>query len=133
MISDKELEKLREQIAAWPMAQRFTMQRLLEEYLRNREDIRAYQATGLTPESVEALKLSTMGKAIADAKEFNGLLIDRLRELAAADKDGCVAVTRCKDCKYGEESDTHKYIICCSRGIAMEFDDFCSYGKPREG
>lgn len=96
MISDEKLKKLQEQIAAWPMAQRFTAQRLIEEYLRNREDLRTYQATGLTPEGVEALKLSTMGKAIADVKEFNGLLIDRLRELAAADKEGRVVVLPCK-------------------------------------
>lgn len=48
----------------------------------------AYEDTGLTPESVEALKLSMMGKAITEIKEFNGLPVDRLRELAEADKDG---------------------------------------------
>lgn len=44
----------------------------------------AYEDTGMTPESVEALKLSMMGKAIAEIKEFNGLPVDRLRELAEA-------------------------------------------------
>lgn len=52
----------------------------------------AYEDTGMTPESVEALKLSMMGKAIAEIKEFNGLPVDRLRELAEADKDGRLAV-----------------------------------------
>ena len=52
----------------------------------------AYEDTGLEPESVEALKLSMMGKAISEIAEFNGLPIDRLRELAEADKDGRVAV-----------------------------------------
>lgn len=52
----------------------------------------AYEDTGMTPESVEALKLSMMGKAIAEIKEFNGLPVDRLRELAEADKDGRVVV-----------------------------------------
>ena len=52
----------------------------------------AYEDTGLEPESVEALKLSMMGKAISEITEFNGLPIDRLRELAEADKDGRVAV-----------------------------------------
>nr|DAI97659.1 MAG TPA: hypothetical protein [Caudoviricetes sp.] len=56
----------------------------------------AYEDTGLTPESVEALKLSMMGKAIAEIKEFNGLPVDRLRELAEADKDGRVVVLPCK-------------------------------------
>lgn len=48
------------------------------------------------PESVEALKLSMMGKAISEITEFNGLPIDRLRELAEADKDGRVVVQPCK-------------------------------------
>jgi hypothetical protein len=52
----------------------------------------AYEDSGLEPESVEALKLSMMGKAISEITEFNGLPIDRLRELAEADKDGRVAV-----------------------------------------
>lgn len=33
-----------------------------------------------------------MGKAISEITEFNGLPIDRLRELAEADKDGRVVV-----------------------------------------
>ncbi|WP_440554235.1 hypothetical protein [Vescimonas sp.] len=52
----------------------------------------AYEDTELEPESVEALKLSMMGKAISEIAEFNGLPIDRLRELVEADKDGRVAV-----------------------------------------
>lgn len=56
----------------------------------------AYEDTGLTPESVEALKLSMMGKAISEITEFNGLPIDRLRELAEADKDERVVVLPCR-------------------------------------
>ena len=56
----------------------------------------AYEDTGLYPESVEALKLSMMGKAISEITEFDGLQIDRLRELAEADKDGRVVVLPCK-------------------------------------
>lgn len=96
MVSDEALKKLQEQIAAWPMTQRFVVQQLIEEYRRNREDLRAYEATGLTPESVEVLKLSVMGKAITEIKEFNGLPVNRLRELAEADKDGRVVVLPCK-------------------------------------
>ena len=55
-----------------------------------------YEDTGLTPESVEALKLSMMGKAISEVTEFNGLPIDRLRELAEADKDCRLVVLPCK-------------------------------------
>ena len=44
----------------------------------------AYEETGLEPEAVEHLKLASMGKAIAEIKEFEGVPIDRLRELAQA-------------------------------------------------
>nr|DAJ45349.1 MAG TPA: hypothetical protein [Caudoviricetes sp.] len=54
--------------------------------------LREYLDTGLEPESVEALKLSMMGKAISEIKEFDGLPIDRLRELAEADKAGRLVV-----------------------------------------
>ena len=65
--------------------------------------LRQYLDTGLMPENVEALKLSAMGKAIAEITEFDGLPIDRLRELAEADKDGRVVVLPCKvgDVVYG--------------------------------
>lgn len=56
------------------------------------ERLKAYEDTGLEPESVEALKLSMMGKAIAEIKEFSGLPVDLLRELAEADKDGRLVV-----------------------------------------
>ena len=60
------------------------------------ERLKAYEDTGLYPESVEALKLSMMGKAISEITEFDGLPIDRLRELAEADKDGRAVVLPCK-------------------------------------
>lgn len=56
------------------------------------ERLARYEDTGLYPESVEALKLFVMGKAISEITEFDGLPIDRLRELADADKDGRVVV-----------------------------------------
>lgn len=96
MVSGEALKKLQEQIAAWPMTQRFVVQQLIEDYSNIRKDLLAYKNTGLTPESVEALKLSMMGKTIAEIKEFNGLPVDRLRELAEADKDGQLVVLPCK-------------------------------------
>lgn len=67
-------------------------------YCRNRlkDRLAAYEDTGLQPESVEALKLSMMGKAISEITEFDGLPIDRLRELAKADKAGRLVVLPCK-------------------------------------
>ena len=71
--------------------------RLANGYPRNIPEERflrlaAYEDTGLEPESVEALKLSMMGKAISEITEFDGLPIDRLRELAEADRDGRLVV-----------------------------------------
>ena len=50
MVSGEALKKLQEQIAAWPMTQRFVVQQLIRDYLRNREDLRAYEATELASE-----------------------------------------------------------------------------------
>ena len=58
--------------------------------------LQEYEDTGLTPEEVEHTKLSLMGKAISEIKEFDGLPIDRLKELAEADKEGRVVVLPCK-------------------------------------
>lgn len=60
------------------------------------ERLAAYEDTGLEPESVEALKLFMMGKEISEITEFDGLPIDRLRELAEADKAGRLVVLPCK-------------------------------------
>lgn len=56
----------------------------------------AYEETGLEPEAVEHLKLASMGKAIAEIKEFDGVPIDRLRELAQADREGRCVVLPCR-------------------------------------
>lgn len=73
------------------------------DYVSAAHRLAAYEDTGLSPESVEALKLPMMGKAISEITEFNGLPIDRLRELAEADKAGRVVVLPCKvgDVVYG--------------------------------
>lgn len=56
-------------------------------------------------------------------------VIDAIHDISAAD---VVPVVRCKNCANGMVSDNNKYIICCSRGVGMEFDDFCSYGKRKD-
>mgnify|MGYP004525514339 FL=1 len=56
------------------------------------ERLAAYEDTGLTPENVEAIKLSMMGRSIAEIKEFSGVSIFRLQELAGADKAGRVVI-----------------------------------------
>ena len=75
----------------------------------------AYEDTGLYPESVEALKLSMMGKAISEITEFEGLPIDRLRELAEADKDGRALILPCKvgDTVFARLDNKSKYVCEC--------------------
>ena len=97
MVSDEALKKLQEQIAAWPMERRFVVQQLIEDYRRNREDLRAYKDTGFEPEKVTALG-RLFDYALEDSKTLTEqlALLNRIRELAEADKDGRVVVLPCK-------------------------------------
>lgn len=92
MVSDEALKKLQEQIAAWPMTQRFVVQQLIEDYRSDREDLRAYKATGLTPEEVERSKLEIEAGCVKAIARTYGIDINRLRKLAEADRDGRVVV-----------------------------------------
>lgn len=96
MVSDEALKKLQEQIAAWPMTQRFVVQQLIEDYRMDREDLRAYKATGLTPEEVERSKLEIEAGCVKAIARTYGIDINRLRKLAEADRDGRVVVMPCK-------------------------------------
>ena len=87
MVSDETLKKLQEQIAAWPMERRFVVQQLIRDYLRDREDLRAYEGTECEPEQIVKAK---------DALECAYGNADRIIELAEADKDGRVVVLPCK-------------------------------------
>lgn len=67
--------------------------------------------------------------------------------VATAPTVDAVVVTRCKDCKYADdkkETNVEKrYVadilvcrnsdLCGDEPLAMWPDDFCSYGKPKEG
>lgn len=86
MVSGEALKKLQEQIAAWPMEQLFVVQQLIEDYRRNREDLRAYKATGLTPQ--EVISMHGEWRAMMSVLNSIGGGYTRLRELAEADKDG---------------------------------------------
>ena len=91
MVSEEALKKLQEQIAAWPMTQRFVAQQLIEDYRRNREDLRAYKNTGLTPEQCETAKVIIESVFSDDTSKA-----ERIRELLKADKDGRLVVLPCK-------------------------------------
>lgn len=93
MVSDEALKKLQEQIAAWPMTHRFVVQQLIEDYRRNREDLRAYKATGLTAEEVPTL-VKDWNDLCTIVGECGG--ITRVKALAEADKDGRLVVLPCK-------------------------------------
>lgn len=90
MVSDEALKKLQEQIAAWPMTQRFVVQQLIEDYRRNREDLRAYEATRLTPQ--EVISMNGEWRAMMSVLNSIGGGYTRLHELAEADKDGRLVV-----------------------------------------
>ena len=60
------------------------------------ERLKQYEDTKRTPEQIEALEAAIMGKAVAQITEFEGLPIERLRELAVADQEGRVIVQPCK-------------------------------------
>lgn len=135
MVSEEALKKLQEQIAAWPMAQRFVVQQLIWEYLRNREDVRAYEATGLTAEEVST-RVKDWNDLCTIVGECGG--ITRVKALAEADKEGRVVVTRCKDCKYSCEDGTGRtcegyWHELSEFAVSVKDNDFCSYGKPKEG
>lgn len=91
MVSDEALKKLQEQIAAWPMERRFVVQQLIRDYLRNREDLRAYEATGLTAEQCTNAKTIVESAFSDDTSKA-----ERIRELLKADKDGRVVELPCK-------------------------------------
>lgn len=91
MVSDEALKKLQEQIAAWSMTQRFVVQQLIEDYRRNREDLRTYEATGMTPEQCENAKT-----IIESAFSDDTSKAERIRELLKADKDGRLVVLPCQ-------------------------------------
>lgn len=133
MVSDEALKKLQEQIAAWPMTQRFVVQQLIEDYRMDREDLRAYKATGLTPEEVERSKLEIEAGCVKAIARTYGIDINRLRKLAEADRDGRVVapVVRCMDCKHLVAVNVNGKGIptCRVSGMEVAPDEFCSRGE----
>lgn len=60
------------------------------------DHLAAYEDTGLEPEEVVQTKLALMGKVLAEVKEFDGVPVNRMIELAQAEKDGRLVVLPCK-------------------------------------
>lgn len=91
--------------------------------------LKPYLDIGLSPSELNALKVASVGKCVEEITEFEGITIDRLRELAQADMDGrCVVqrfspgqtvwvIDRDED---GEAYDFSGYVFVTSlRGIAL--------------
>ena len=55
-----------------------------------------YLNIGLSPDELKALMLASAGTYVAEIKAFDGIAIDRLCDLAEADRDGRVVVLPCK-------------------------------------
>lgn len=80
-----------------------------------------YEDIGLTPEEVSTVKLALMGKCVAEIKEFEGIPINRLCELAEADKDGRLDVLPCQvddivflyDPQYPRRGETNLPLLRC--------------------
>lgn len=85
------------------------------------ERLAAYEDTGLTPEEVTAVKLALMGKTLAEITEFEGVPLDRLRELAEVDKDGRIRIIpesqneTCGHCYNFEREPGTKHGTCAKR------------------
>lgn len=121
MVSEEALKKLQEQIAAWPMTKRFVVQQLIEDYRRNREDLRAYEETGLTPEQCENAKTIVESAFSDDTSKA-----ERIRELLKADKDGRLVWLPCKvgDTVYEV---TSRKTISKYRVKAIRIELFCTF------
>ena len=103
----------------------------------------AYENTGLEPEEIVKIREDIENGYMKSTARRYGVPIDRLRELAKADREGrCVVpVVRCRDCKHYKEFRTKKHRqimrLCYRMGKHdMEYpvkpDDYCSYGQRKE-
>lgn len=66
-------------------------------WARVHEKLARYEDTGLEPEEVEACKVALMGKSLAQIKEIEGISVERMKELAKAEKEGRLLVLPCGD------------------------------------
>lgn len=74
----------------------------------------AYEDTGLQPEEIISVKNAIMGQEVAKITEFDGIPIQRLQDLAQAEKDGRLVVLPCKAGDLLYEVDLPKYgVITC--------------------
>lgn len=78
------------------------------------------------------MRLIDADTAAAFAENCGAIFVaKRLRDNNAFPAVDAEPVIRCKNCANGMVSENNKYIICCSHGVGMEFNDFCSYGERK--
>lgn len=58
------------------------------------ERLAAYEDTGLEPQEITAMNKAFMGYELAKITEFDGIPLQRLQELAQADKDGRLVISQ---------------------------------------
>lgn len=54
-------------------------------------------------------------------------------DILAAPIVDVVEIVRCRDCKYHEDTSVTGFKHCCLIGKTVRYNDFCSYGKLKEG
>lgn len=93
--------------------------------------LKPYLDIGLSPVELNALKLASMGKCVVEIKEFDGVTIDRIRELACAEKEGRIVVLPAAkvfavEWDVGPTCDLFCPVTIDGRGQCH----FCDHGKP---
>ena len=58
---------------------------------------------------------------------------DALHIIDSTPAADAVEVTRCRDCKYHEDTNVTGFEHCCLYDLTMRYNDFCSYGKRKGG
>ena len=69
-----------------------------------------------------------IGKTIIEYSESDVGYMIRKRPTVDA-----VEVVRCRECKYHEDTDVTGFKHCCLIDKTVGYNDFCSYGKRKEG
>lgn len=90
------------------------------------ERLAAYEDTGLTPEEIKKIGMETEAGCVKAIAWTYGVDINRIRELAEADKDGCVIIVPCKvgDTVYEV---TSRKTISEYRVKAIRVELFCTF------
>lgn len=98
----------------------------------------AYEDTGLTPDEVNKVRMDTEAGYMRSIARAYGIDVERLKELARADREGCVVVLPCKvgdtvhwvhnkaitRCRVYRIQTNRKGIFICLRGDGKSYGAF---------